>query len=292
MSRKGAYITMVHLLLCIIECSTAEVVIADTIMDIRRRRCVTRAFFVLLCAISLFTYAEAKRKPKQDIDVPSATVEDGIPEVHYLFELIGREMYAFVNCPKYRFYIYMMGYSLPDERTTIVALSTLSNVLYGCSILIGFIVFPRGQMLIWTLFTLYVGPAFILLFIGAHVALLVAFAMYPVTSVLCVWLWFFLTSQCAQVIGKYFGLDQDKDGDVDVMDLIYYLSRTKVGKHIGLEILHDKLNNMSMDPFQAIHNRLDLIQKKMDSESELLSKTTIGQNNDVGASIFQKDHTE
>ena len=116
--------------------------------------------------------------------------------------------------------------------------------------------------------------------------------MYPVTSVLCVWLWFFLTSQCAQVIGKYFGLDQDKDGDVDVMDLIYYLSRTKVGKHIGLEILHDKLNNMSMDPFQAIHNRLDLIQKKMDSESELLSKTTIGQNNDVGASIFQKDHTE
>ena len=169
----------------------------------------------------------------------------------------------------------MMGYSLPDERTTIIALSTLSNVLYGCSVLIGFIVFPRGQMLIWTLVTLYIGPAFILLFIGAHIALLVAFAMYPVTSVLCIWLWFFCTSQIAQQIGKYWGLDQDKDGDVDVMDLIHYLSQSKLGRYIGLETLHDKLNKMSMDPFQAIHNRLDLIQKKMDSESELLSKSII-----------------
>lgn len=243
----------------------------------QRRRYATYAL-VLLCAISLFSYVEGKRKPKQDVDVlPPATVavEDDIPEVHYLFETIGREMYAYVNCPKYRFYIYMMGYSLPDERTTIIALSTLSNVLYGCSVLIGFIVFPRGQMLIWTLVTLYIGPAFILLFIGAHIALLVAFAMYPVTSVLCIWLWFFCTSQIAQQIGKYWGLDQDKDGDVDVMDLIHYLSQSKLGRYIGLETLHGKLNKMSMDPFQAIHNRLDLIQKKMDSESELLSKSII-----------------
>ena len=243
-----------------------------------QRRRYAACALVLLCAISLFSYVEGKRKPKQDVDVlPPATVavEDDIPEVHYLFELIGREMYAYVNCPKYRFYIYMMGYSLPDERTTIIALSTLSNVLYGCSVLIGFIVFPRGQMLIWTLVTLYIGPAFILLFIGAHIALLVAFAMYPVTSVLCIWLWFFCTSQIAQQIGKYWGLDQDKDGDVDVMDLIHYLSQTKLGRYIGLETLHDKLNKMSMDPFQAIHNRLDLIQKKMDSESELLSKSII-----------------
>ena len=142
-------------------------------------------------------------------------------------------------------------------------------------------------MLIWTLATLYIGPAFILLFIGAHVALLVAFAMYPITSVLCIWMWFFLTSQFAQLIGKHLGLDQDKDGDVDVMDLIHYLSQTKLGKYIGLETLHDKLNKMSMDPFQAIHNRLDRIQKKMDSESELLSKSIIGRNDDGNVSASE-----
>uniref|UniRef100_A0A7S0ASG7 EF-hand domain-containing protein n=1 Tax=Minutocellus polymorphus TaxID=265543 RepID=A0A7S0ASG7_9STRA len=261
---------------------------------IRSRRYAACAL-VLICAISFLACVEAKRKSKQNFDVAPATstAEDDIPDVHYLFQLIGKEMYSFVDCPKYRFYIYMMGYSLPDERTTIAALSTLSNVLYGCSILIGFLVFPRGTMLIWTLMTLYIGPAFILLFIGAHVALLVAFAMYPVTSVLCIWLWFFFTSQCAQVIGKYLGLDRDKDGDVDVLDLIHYLAQTKPGKYIGLEKLHDKLNKMSMDPFQAIHNRLDRIQKKMESESELLSKSIIGRNGEIrSTSEIQKNHSD
>lgn len=235
-----------------------------------------RLFFalLLLCCGS-FVYVDARRRQQKNEPEAAAKVadEDDIPNVHHLFEMIGKEMYSFVDCPKYRFYIKLMGYSLPDERSFIIFVSTICNVLYGCSILLGFLFFPRGPMLIWTLCTLYIGPAFILLLFGAHVLLMAAFAMYPIASVMVIWLWFFLTSQIAQVIGKNLGLDQDKDGDVDMLDLLHYLAQTKAGTYIGLEKLHARLNRISMDPFQAIHRRLDQIKQTMDSESELLSKS-------------------
>ena len=75
------------------------------------------------------------------------------------------------------------------------------------------------------------------------------------------------------MIGRQLGLDQDKDGDVDMLDLLYFLANTRAGKHIGLQNLHDRLNRLSQDPFQAIHRRLDQIKERMDSESDLLSKS-------------------
>jgi hypothetical protein len=54
--------------------------------------------------------------------------------------------------------------------------------------------------------------------LGASVA---AFAVYPVQSVLFLWTWFSLTSQVAQALGKYLGIETDKDGDVHMLDFLY-----------------------------------------------------------------------
>ena len=77
-------------------------------------------------------------------------------------------------------------------------------------------------MLIITLLTLYLGPAIVLIVIGLFGASIAAFAVYPVHSVLFPWTWFFLTSQIAQALGKYLGLDRDKDGDVDMLDFVFF----------------------------------------------------------------------
>lgn len=255
---------------------------AEDLLAMRRR------FFFILVLLCWFSFSCVDARRKQQVEPQEAEAakpsrrkqraaevdgNEDLPDVHYLVEMIGKEMYAFIDCPKYRFYIYMMGYSLPDERSAIIFISTICNVLYGCSIVFGFLFFPRNPMLVWTLCTLYIGPAFILLVFGFHILLLAAFATYPILSVLVIWLWFFLTSQIAQVIGRQLGLDQDKDGDVDMLDLLHYLAHTRAGKYIGLQRLHDRLNRMSMDPFQAIHRRLDQIKERMDSESDLLSKS-------------------
>jgi hypothetical protein len=149
---------------------------------------------------------------------------------------------------------------LPNEEATIVFLNMVCNLLYGISILAGFRFLPRGGMLIGTLVTLFVGPALVLILLGAAVLMLAAFAVYPVTSVFSIWVSFFLTSQLAQVMGRRLGLDHDGDGDVDMLDLLHYAASTKWGKILGLSKLHKMLHESTMNPFQEIHRRLDEIQ--------------------------------
>lgn len=67
----------------------------------------------------------------------------------------------------------------------------------------------------------YIGPAIVVVIIGLLGASVAAFAVYPVQSVLFLWTWFSLTSQVAQALGKYLGIETDKDGDVHMLDFLY-----------------------------------------------------------------------
>jgi hypothetical protein len=183
------------------------------------------------------------------------------PRVHYLVEWIGKEIYAVVKKPKYKFYIYMTIGTLPNEENTIVFLSTICNTLYGLSVLFGFLFLPRGPMLVATLCTLWLGPALVLLLLGCVGAVVAAFALYPIASVTVMLAWFFLTSKIAQTLGKRYGLDHDKDGDVDWLDCLHFFAETDLGTSIGLMRLHDLLNSATQDPFQEIHHRLNEIDR-------------------------------
>jgi hypothetical protein len=238
--------------------------------SLHRRRGVTAqqvstllVLLVLLC--SCIVVVEGGKKNK-----PSATdeVRGDVPSVHYLVEMIGKEMYAYVNRPKYKFYIYMSVGKLPDEQSTIVLLSTVCNVLYGVTIFAGFMLMPRNQLLVLTFFTVFVGPAIILMLLATAAVSLAAFAIYPVYSVVALWLWFFLTSQVAQSLGRHWGLDADRDGDVDFLDFLQYFAHTQIGQRLGLQGLHDRLNDATMDPFQVIHQRLDQLKLHMERASE------------------------
>jgi hypothetical protein len=160
---------------------------------------------------------------------------------------------------------------LPNEANTIVMLNIICNLLYSLGILIGFVYLPRTYMLIGTLATLFIGPALVLLLLGSLALILIAFSVYPITSVLSMWTFFFLTSKVAQVLGRHLGLDQDKDGDCDMLDILHYAASTKWGMQLGLPKLYKMLHESTMDPFQAIHRRLDEIQDSTRSLDESLN---------------------
>lgn len=157
---------------------------------------------------------------------------------------------------------------LPSEETTIVFLNALCNLLYGISILVGFLIFPRGTMLVVSLLTLTIGPAIILLALGATVGVLGAFTLYPILSVLCMWIFFFLTSRLAQVLGQRLGFDHDQDGDVDLMDLLHWAASTRWGRALDLQSVHALLNTAA--PWHDIQRRLVEIQENTTESIALL----------------------
>lgn len=213
--------------------------------------------FLLVLVGIVCSSVEAKRKNANHIEQQEIMTDDDIPNVHFLVEMIGQEIYAMVKKPKYKFYIYMTIGTLPNETNTIVLLSTLCNILYGISVLFGFLFLPRGPMLLASLATLWIGPGLVLILLGSIACVVAAFAMYPITSVAVMCAVFFLTSKLGQTIGKRLGLDSDGDGDVDWLDVLHFMARTEIGSSVGLMRVHELLNQANQDPFQEIHHRLN-----------------------------------
>eukprot|EP00339_Tiarina_fusa_P005862 CAMPEP_0117030198 /NCGR_PEP_ID=MMETSP0472-20121206/21801_1 /TAXON_ID=693140 ORGANISM="Tiarina fusus, Strain LIS" /NCGR_SAMPLE_ID=MMETSP0472 /ASSEMBLY_ACC=CAM_ASM_000603 /LENGTH=274 /DNA_ID=CAMNT_0004738173 /DNA_START=81 /DNA_END=905 /DNA_ORIENTATION=- len=244
---------------------------------ISRCRISRRAYFCLL-AVCLFSFfcveVAARRGGNKQRGLDAATVDtvrtddghdddknDDMESVHFLVELIAKEIYNVLKKPKYKFYIYMTIGKLPSEQSTIFLLSTLCNVLYGICILSGFLLLQRGPMLFFTLATMWVGPALVLILLGLVGLVLAAFALYPIEAVGTMCVWFFLTSQLAQTIGKRLGMDSDGDGDVDWLDLLHVLAKTRGGELLGLMSLHNILNQANQDPWQEVHHRLNEIDR-------------------------------
>lgn len=247
-----------------------------------RLLCILAFAVVTIPVVDAFRRQKSNQKPATYSDI---TMEDEDFPVHYLVEMIGKEFYAAVNQPKYKFFIYMSVGSLPNEKDTIVLVSTICNVLYGISILIGFLFFRRGPMLMFSIATLWIGPALVLIILGSLGLMLAAFALYPMTSVSVMILFFFLKSQVAQTLGKRFGLDSDQDGDVDWLDLMHVLAKTELGGAIGLLELHDFLHQCKEDPFKEIHRRLDRIHENTNmSNSARLSQ--------AGTLSYEEDDSE
>ena len=192
-----------------------------------------------------------------DDDDDDSNVE--VPQVHWLVERIGKEIFKVVKRPKYKFYIFMTIGTLPEEHSTIALLSTVCNILYGTLVWLGFMWLPRTWMLVVTLLTLTIGPALVLLFLGTFGMVFVAFALYPIASVTTLWLFYFSTSHFAQAIGRTMGLDRDGNGDVDSLDLLHFLAQSKWGQTLGLHKLYAVLHDASRNHFREIHLRLDQI---------------------------------
>jgi hypothetical protein len=167
------------------------------------------------------------------------------PSDDSLVNQLGSMIFEAINTPKYRLYVYLLtGFQL-EKQATITILSTICNLLYCVAILLAFLGVghvSRTTVLVCTLLTIYIGPAIVLIGFAALMGVLAAFALYPICSVLSIWLWFFLTSQAAQIIGHRLGLDMDKDGDVDSFDVLAWASKQWWGKYFWLEHVHGVLN--------------------------------------------------
>jgi len=226
------------------------------------RKIISALFFLFAFSLVMFPSVDALWRKTNQISVSArnADLDDGdIPHVHYLVQLIGKEFYSALNSPTYKFFIYMTVGSLPSEKDAIVLVSTLCNVLYCISILIGFIFFRRGPMLAFSIATLWIGPALVLMILGFLGLMVVGFALYPIISVSLMISCFFLTSQLGQTLGVRFGLDSDQDGDVDWLDLIHAMAKTELGKSMGLLKVYEFFHQATQDPFKEIHRRLDSI---------------------------------
>ena len=165
-----------------------------------RRRVFLLLVLLAWCSWSTTTVVEAKRKtPPETITQqkpqPQAQPQeptDPITGVPFLVEMLGKELYSYLDRPKYRLYLRMTVGKLPNEETFVVSLNMICNLLYGVAILVGFLLLPRGFMLLGTLATIFVGPALVLILLGSTALVAAAFALYPVASVLTLWLFFFL----------------------------------------------------------------------------------------------------
>jgi hypothetical protein len=189
--------------------------------------------------------------------------DNAVPHVHWLVERIGKEIFAIVKRPKYKFYIFMTIGTLPEEQSTIALVNTLCNVLYGILVWLGFLWLPRTFMLFATLLTLSIGPALVLILLGTIGLMLLSCALYPVTSVACLWVFFFSTSHVAQAIGRNMGLDGNRDDTVDFLDLLHILSESKWGAALGLRTLYNVLKEANRCHLREIHCRLDQIHGMM-----------------------------
>lgn len=146
--------------------------------------------------------------------------------------------YLYLSLDGYHFYFkFFLGVDI-DEQGTIVALSVVCNVVYCTLMLIGFSSLPREFMIKVGLLTILIGPAVVLLLLAFLGATIVCMALYPGYFVLLIWIIDFVKGELVQRVGKYLGLDQDNDGDVDLEDIFLFFANSSLGRSLGLKEVH------------------------------------------------------
>jgi len=114
----------------------------------------------------------------------------------------------------------------------------LSNIVYVGLMLYGFARLPANFMLVLGLLTLFIGP----LIAGWAMRILAAgfstAAYAPVVIIVTAWMVVFLKSALFQTFALALGLDQDRDGDVDGMDVLHWFASTRCGQWLYLADVH------------------------------------------------------
>ncbi len=222
------------------------------------RNAMTRPLRLILVACAL-ACAAAWRPGRKRADAE----EDKVPDTDGLIGLLAHTIYQYFDRPKYHVSVYLtLGYRY-DEDTAVYLVASLCNWLYGVFVLWGFAKFSRSRMLVFVALTFPVGPSIVLILLGLLAGLQLCFITNPSASVGTIWVLFFLPSQLAQRIGIYLGLDKDKDGDVDILDLLDCVARTPVGRVLRLNHVHSYLNAPRHNPFDDLVRRLDRIDSKV-----------------------------
>ena len=121
---------------------------------------------------------------------------------------------------------------------TVWCLSVTCNILYCVLVFMGFIYIPRNVMLVIGLFTAAIGPALVLVLLGALGAACICMAFYPMCTVAGMWSFFFLQSQFFQRLGVVLDLDVNGDGVCDFWDFLDWLGSTRVGRLFGIDHIH------------------------------------------------------
>jgi len=113
---------------------------------------------VLLLLFAASTTALFKKKSSNE-ESALAIADEDMPSG--LIGVLGELVFEGLNTAKYRFYFYMATGAKLEKQQTIAFISTLCNLLYSVSILLGFLGvggISRTSMLVFTLVTVLVGP--------------------------------------------------------------------------------------------------------------------------------------
>mmetsp|Transcript_23679 Transcript_23679/g.71015 ORF Transcript_23679/g.71015 Transcript_23679/m.71015 type:complete len:245 (-) Transcript_23679:29-763(-) len=214
-----------------------------------------RRVLLLVAVSAVAAWGRRKQEPVE---------EEAVPETDGLIGILAHAVFEYFDQPKYHVAVFLtLGYRY-DEDTAVYVVASLCNWLYGVLVLWGFATYSRSRMLVLVALTFPIGPSIVLIFLGALAGLQLLFVARPMASVAALWVLFFLPSQLAQRLGLWLGLDADRDGDVDVLDVLDFFAETRLGVLLRLRGVHTYLNAPHHNPFDHVIARLDRIDSKID----------------------------
>lgn len=215
---------------------------------------------LVLCAtasVEAGPWSGHKQAPDGAAETPAT------PEVGGLIGIVSHAMYNSINTPKYKLYLYMSMGFVPKESDFVFFVSTMCNLLYVLTLLAGFTILPRGNMLVITALTFAIGPALILVMLGAAAAFIALSMFYPMAVAIALWLAFFVSTSLFQSIAIHLGLDHDGDGDVDWLDLLKWAASKPLGEWLKLDSLHRVMNQRNQATLENILHRIDKLEENL-----------------------------
>ncbi len=102
------------------------------------------------------------------------------------------------------------------------------------------------------------------------------------TTVAGIWLFHFLQSEEIQTLWKRLGLDKNRDGSVNIVDLITWAAEKKWGWWLGMKLLKDEIDAVRAKSLDAIIEKcINAKFKDLSAKIEKLEKMIAANQNPV-----------